>query len=139
MQTYELLERMAETTGAHERISDKTAAEHDKILARLRALLVNRGMHARAVEWLKITLQSGGYHRPSDWTLDRYAPELLVFGPQDRRVATIGISARSKAYIVDIAQVGEDNEVKPDKRYIIPSGHPARAAALIPGFLPAMP
>ncbi|MFI9844742.1 hypothetical protein ACIHFD_47510 [Nonomuraea sp. NPDC051941] len=142
MQTHKLLDRMTGTTGVdltRERVSDRTAAEHHKILAKLRGLLVKRGMHARAVEWFKLTLQSGGLHRSSGWNLDRYAPELLVFGPQGRRVATIRIAARSKAYIVDIAQVGENNEIKPDERYVIPPGYPAKAAALIPGFLSETP
>lgn len=62
MQTHKLLERMTGTTGADltlVRISDKTAAEHHKLLAKLRGLLVKRGMHARAVERLKLTPRAG--------------------------------------------------------------------------------
>jgi hypothetical protein len=140
--TRELLETATEGTGTgltREPVSEKTAAEHDKILARLRALLVRRGLHARVVEWLKLTLHTGGARGLSSSRLERYTPELIVFAPEGRRVATVRMAVQAEAYIVDVAQVGEDNEMRPDKRYVIPSGHPAKVAAVIPGYLPDTP
>lgn len=40
---------------------------------------------------------------------------------------------RSAAYIVEVARVGKDHALMPDIRYVVPSGKPAKAAALIPG------
>ncbi|MEU4233859.1 hypothetical protein AB0F17_57105 [Nonomuraea sp. NPDC026600] len=140
--TGELLERMAEASHApriHEKINHKIAARHDEALAELRALLDKRGMRTCIVEWLKLTLASADCAASSSSTLERYAPELVVFAPQGWRVAIVRISIRSGAYMVDVAQVGQDNALLPDKRYIEPEGQPAKAAARIPGYLLEMP
>ncbi|MEU8150876.1 hypothetical protein [Nonomuraea sp. NPDC048901] len=118
----------------HSPISESAAAEHDQALAELRELLTRRGIHSYVVEWLKLTLRSAPFPADALSSLDRYPPELVVFAPQGWRVATVRIAAdRSAAYVVEVARIGEDHGVMPDIRYIVPSGKPAKAAALIPG------
>ncbi|MFD1543314.1 hypothetical protein [Nonomuraea guangzhouensis] len=118
----------------HVPISGSVAAEHDQALDRLRVLLTRRGIHSYVVEWLRLTLRSAPFPAAPLSNLDRYPPELIVFAPQGWRVATVRIAAdRSAAYIVEVARVGEDHALMPDIRYIVPSGKPAKAAALIPG------
>ncbi|MEU4579990.1 hypothetical protein [Nonomuraea sp. NPDC023979] len=140
--THELLERMTEVAHVNpacEPVSDDIAAKHDKALGALRDLLTERGVHSHIVEWLKLTLKSSPWPQPPVSLENRYAPELLVFAPQGWRVATVRIAPRSGAYIVEVAQVGNDNAVLPDKVTPVPGHLPAKAAALIPGYLPDMP
>lgn len=93
-------------------------------------------MHRRMAQ---LTLVSADFAASSSSSLERYAPELVVFAPQGWRVAIVRIAARSGAYMVDVAQVGQGNTLLPDKRYTEPEGEPAKAAARIPGYLPDIP
>ncbi|HUR04728.1 MAG TPA: hypothetical protein VM347_19450 [Nonomuraea sp.] len=135
--TRELLGKTTGPSEPHPRhlpISDSVAAEHDQALAKVRALLTRRGVHRYVLEWLKLTLRSAPFPAAPLRNLDRYSPELVVFAPQGWRVATVRIAAdRSAAYIVEVARVGKDHALMPDIRYVVPSGKPAKAAALIPG------
>jgi hypothetical protein len=139
---HKLLRRAAEEVQANparEPISDVVAGQHDKALAKLRELLTRRGMRSQVVEWLKLTLRSSTFPRQPTSSLVRYPPELLVFSPQGWRVATVRIAPRSSAYLVEVAQVGTDNAVLPDRVTVIPADSPDKAAALIPGYQPDMP
>jgi hypothetical protein len=136
---HELLERAAEENPAREPISGVVASQHDKALAALRDLLTRRGMPSQVVEWLKLTLRSSTYPRQPTSSLVRYPPELLVFSPQGWRVATVRIAPRSGAYIVEVAQAGQEDVVLPDRVTLVPEDSPDKAAALIPGYLADMP
>lgn len=87
------------------------------------------------VEWLKITLKSSNWPKPPENAQHRYPPELLVFAPQGRRVATIRIAPRSGAYLVDVAQMDGRGGLAPDKRYIVRSQEPAKVLPLLPGHI----
>ncbi|WP_327107096.1 hypothetical protein [Nonomuraea glycinis] len=133
------LDKMAECVrmdSARESIGDVVAEQHDKALAALRELLTGCGMRSRVVEWLKLSLRSSTWPLPPTSSLVRYPPELLVFSPQGWRVATVRIAPRSGAYIVEVAQSGQEGAIFPDSIMLIPGGSPAKAAALIPGYQP---
>ncbi|MBF8185694.1 hypothetical protein ITP53_08070 [Nonomuraea sp. K274] len=123
---------------AREPIHHKVAAAHEKALSEIRALLAARGIHSCVVEWLKLTLHSGDFAASASSSLERYEPELLVFVPQGRRVATVRVVSRSGAYVVEVAQVGEGGAVTPDQWHTVPSGDPEQVAVLIPGYLSSM-
>ncbi|MEU6797093.1 hypothetical protein ABZ907_35835 [Nonomuraea wenchangensis] len=115
-------------------ITQRAAAAHCVALGKLAALLAERGMRTRQVEWLKLSLHSGGIDQDSEWGLDRYQPELLVFGWQGRRLATVHIASQPFAYVLEVAQTGKSNEILPDRRYVIGDENPAPTAAMIPGY-----
>jgi hypothetical protein len=134
---HELLGRTAEEAQANpvrEPISDVVAGRHDEALAKLRELLTRRGMRSQVVEWLKLTLRSSTFPRQPTSALVRYPPELLVFSPQGRRIATVRIAPRSGAYIVEVAQAGPEDVVLPDRVTLVPKDSPDKAAALILGY-----
>ncbi|MEV4554646.1 hypothetical protein ACI2LC_01510 [Nonomuraea wenchangensis] len=115
-------------------ITQLAAAAHCAALGKLAALLAERGMRTRQVEWLKLSLRSGGFDRDSRWGLDRYPPELLVFGSQGRRLATVHIASRSFAYVLEVAQTSKGNKILPDRSYVIGDENPDATAAMIPGY-----
>jgi len=122
-----------------EPISGVVAGRHDEALAGLRALLTGCGMRSQVVEWLKLTLRSSTFPRQPTSSLVRYPPELLVFSPQGRRVATVRIAPRSGAYIVEVAQVGQGDVVLSDRVTSVPGNSPDQAVALISGDLAEIP
>ena len=134
----DLREKMTEGSHAdpsREPISDVIAAKHNKTLAKLRNLLIQRGMRTYIVQYLKLTLKSSTWPAPAESTQHRYPPELLIFAPQGWRVATVRIAPRSGAYLVDVAQVDGRGGLAPDRRYIIPSHESARVPPLLPGYV----
>ncbi|QYC43677.1 hypothetical protein Nocox_30465 [Nonomuraea coxensis DSM 45129] len=92
------------------------------------------GFRMENTQWLKLSLRSGGFDRDSKWDLDRYPPELLVFGSQGQRLAIVHIASRSFAYVLVVAQTSKSNEILPDQRYVIGDENPAATAAMIPGY-----
>ncbi|MEV0354372.1 hypothetical protein AB0H88_52265 [Nonomuraea sp. NPDC050680] len=108
------------------------AEQHAAALERVQELLTARGIHARCVERFDITARMGG-EEPLVQTR-RHPPQLLVFADGGRRMATISVAPSSGAYVVELAQWGEDNEPRPDKATAIPENQPERVAALIPGY-----
>jgi hypothetical protein len=124
---------------SHEPISETIAAKHDKALAELSAILVQRGLRVFVVEWLKVTMSSSSYPPNPLSAVARYAPELVVFGAHGCRAATVHMGARSCAYVMDVAQTGDENACPPDRRYIVPFGQADKAAEQIPGYLQELP
>lgn len=105
---------------------------HDAALDHVQKLLTAHGIHARCVERLDITARRGEEEPLIESR--RYAPQLLVFADGGWRVATISVAAGSGAYLVELAQWGQNNEPRPDKVKLIPVGYPQWVASLIPGY-----
>lgn len=109
-------------------ISDRTAGKQIMALDEVRRILSRKGIRTLAVnDRYKLTLKSAG--RGAASRLDRYRPELVVYTVHGRPVATIRMTARSEAYIVDTA----GGEERPGERSSI--SLPQEAAELVLGLV----
>jgi hypothetical protein len=114
-------------------ISDEVAEQQEAALDRVQELLAAHGIHTCSVERLEIRGHSRGQEEPLVES-HRYPPQLLVFSDGGWRLATVTVSPRAMAYMVELAQWGEGNEIQPDRVHVVPGDRPERVAVLIPSY-----
>jgi hypothetical protein len=91
-------------------VVDKATAEgHDRALAVVQLLLIERGIRARRHQTICLSLYGNRLDalicpdRPHPRSrLDRYPPELAVIGPEGRRTAVVTVGPRSGCYLVSL-------------------------------------
>jgi hypothetical protein len=76
-------------------VTAEAADEQARLLARLAAVLTRRQIGSLLVRRVAVNTESGRRR----WN----APELLVPGPEGRRVATVTIGPRSGSYLIAVA------------------------------------
>ncbi|MER6173061.1 hypothetical protein [Streptosporangium sp. NPDC001681] len=100
--------RRAVRAGYREMIDEATANRHDRALAVVQRLLVERGIRAHRHHTISLGFADRtdaptwpGLSAPRSWT-KRHPPELVVIDSQGRRDATVTIGPRSGCYLVSV-------------------------------------
>ncbi|MEU8201690.1 hypothetical protein [Streptosporangium sp. NPDC049046] len=118
-------------------VDEATAESHDRALAVVQLLLIERGIRAHRHQTICLSLHGNRLDalicpdRPRPRSrLDRYPPELAVLGPGGRRVAVVTVGPRSGCYLVCL-RGGSDPRV-------VRGGYPELVVELILAARPGM-
>ncbi|WP_433374395.1 hypothetical protein [Streptosporangium sp. CA-115845] len=111
-------------------VDEATAESHDRALAVVQLLLIERGIRARRHQTICLSLYGNRLDalicpdRPYPRSrLDRYPPELAVLGPEGRRAAVVTVGPRSGCYLVSLRNGSDLQTVR--------SEHPEQVVELI--------
>lgn len=115
---------------SQEVVDEATAERHNRALAVVQRLLIERGIRARRHQTINLWLyasRSDALPRPERPTprswMNRYPPELAVIGPGGRREATVTVGPRSGCYLVSLRDRSDPQTVR--------SEHPEQVVELL--------
>ncbi|TMR98884.1 hypothetical protein [Nonomuraea basaltis] len=109
-------------------ITGEEAATHhaalDQVLGHLKAAGINAQLIQRRADRCAITI---AVTREPLW----HPPELIIYANAGWRIATVTIGACSGSYMVELARVGTDDELRRDRIEVVPPTMPSRVARLV--------